>query len=81
MLQYYFSLSQFGLIKSSFFEHSTTCNMPNVHSRLDSILELCGTFGTAVVITGPNGDPRDRLFQSHPHIDNMIYIFLLYYSM
>ena len=47
MLQYYFSLRQFQLIKWSFFEHSTTRNGPYVHLRLDSILELCRTFPIA----------------------------------
>ena len=36
MLQYYFSLRQFRLIKWSFFIHSTT---PYIHPRLDSLIE------------------------------------------
>ena len=36
MLQYYFSLRQFRLIKWSFFIHSTT---PFIHRRLDSRIE------------------------------------------
>ena len=44
MLQYYFSLHQFLLIKWSFYIHSTTRNAPYVHPRLDLILELCRTF-------------------------------------
>ena len=41
MLQNLFSLSQFRLTKWSFFVHKTTRNVPYVHPRLDSILELC----------------------------------------
>ena len=36
MLQYYFSIRQFRLIKRSFFIHSTT---PYIHPRIDSRIE------------------------------------------
>ena len=38
------SEGQFGLTKWSFVVHSTTHNVPYVHPRLDSILELSQTF-------------------------------------
>ena len=44
MLQNLFSLLQFRLEKWSFFAHSTTRNVPYIHPRLDSILELCRAF-------------------------------------
>ena len=47
MLQCFFSLCQFRLIKWSFFVHSTTRDAPYVHPRLDSILELWRTFPNA----------------------------------
>ena len=34
--------------KMEFFVHSTPCNTPYVHPRLDSILELCWTFPIAI---------------------------------
>ena len=54
MLQNKFSLRQFWLTKWSFFVHSTTRNVPCVHLRLDSILELCRTFPIALMIVKTN---------------------------
>ena len=44
MLQYYFPLHQFRLIKWSFFVQSTTRNAPYLLPRLDLILKFCWTF-------------------------------------
>ena len=54
MIQY-FCLLQFPLIKWSFFENSTTHNMPYVYPRLDYILELCQTFPIGFTIWMENG--------------------------
>ena len=39
-----FSLRQFRLTKLRFFVHSTMCNAPYIHPRLDLILQLCWAF-------------------------------------
>ena len=52
MLQNFFYVRQFRLLKLSFFVHTcgTTRKVAYVHPRLDSILELCQTFPIEVHI-------------------------------